>query len=178
MSFLDKIVSAVAPPESAQERADAHSNARSLATPGDWLSAALDHHEDIDTAFDAARSASTPQQAKDAVRALGGLLTGHSIAEEAVLYPALAMHGHKMNAAEAYQEQQTAKVEMAELEQLEPLSEEWVDQLEHIRGAVQHHVYEEESEWFPKIVDDVPPNDQAFLTKRFTEEYDRYMAGV
>jgi len=39
-----------------------------------------------------------------------------------------------------------AKVQMALLEDVPPKSQTFLDKLEHIRGAVAHHVYEEESQ--------------------------------
>lgn len=178
MSFLDKLTAAITPPESDEDRAEAHARARTYSSGNDWFGVALDHHEQIETALDAARSASTPDQAHDAMRALGGLLTAHSMAEEVALYPALVTEGHKISATEAYQEQQLTKVQMAELEKLPPLGEEWVDKLEHIRGAVLHHIYQEESDWFPQLAREASPEDQAMMSRRFVEEYQRYMASV
>jgi hypothetical protein len=39
-----------------------------------------------------------------------------------------------------------AKVQMALLEDVPPKSQAFLDKLEHIRGAVAHHLYEEESQ--------------------------------
>jgi hypothetical protein len=63
---------------------------------------------------------------------------------------------------------------MGELEYLDPMSREYLDKLEHIRGAVAHHMYEEESDRFLDLKR-LPPADQARLTERYAEEFDRYM---
>ena len=42
-------------------------------------------------------------------------------------------------------------------------------------GAVVHHVYEEESNWFLDLKNKTPPADQAKLTKRYQEHFARYM---
>jgi len=178
MSFFDKITAALTPPESDEDRHEAREKARSLSTGNDWLGAAISHHEQIEEAFGAARSAGTPEQARTAVRALADVLIPHSVAEELVLYPTLVMEGHKVDAAAAYQEQQMAKVEMAELEKLTPLSQDWVDKLEHIRGAVLHHIYSEESDWFPRIMEETSPADLSTLNMRFAEEFGRYKTGL
>ena len=113
-----------------------------------------------------------------AMKQLALVLNGHSLAEEVVLYPALAKAGEKHHTSMAYTEQTTAKMQMAELERIDPISdaEAWKDKLEHIRGAVLHHIFEEEGTWFLKIKEEY--DNQAFLTHRFREEYERYAKGA
>jgi len=178
MSFLDKIAAALTPPESDEARTKAHQEAQELATGNDWLARALSHHEQIEASFAKALNATQPAEAAATVKELGTLLVAHSIAEEVALYPVLVMEGHKAHATEAYEEQQVAKVQMAELERLSPLSQEWRDKLEHIRGAVLHHIYREESTWFPEIVRETDPAELAVIDKRFSEEFDRSMGRV
>ena len=50
MSILDKVVAAVAPPESAEAGLKARAKARTSAGKGDWLAMVLDHHEHIESA--------------------------------------------------------------------------------------------------------------------------------
>lgn len=50
MSIVDKVIAAVTPPESEEERSEARAKARALATPGSWLSQVLDHHLQVETA--------------------------------------------------------------------------------------------------------------------------------
>jgi len=175
MSFLDKIVSVVTPPESDEDRMEVRQNARQMAANSGWLSLAVSHHDQIEAAFDATRDSTSEVEARTAAKRLATLLVAHSIAEEVVLYPVLVIEGHKANAAAAYQEQQMAKIEMAELERLTPLSEDWRDKLGHIRGAVLHHIYEEEKTWFPEIIQEASGTDQAMLDARFSEEFERSM---
>lgn len=175
MSFFDKIAATLAPPESDKDRADAHREAQTLAANNQWLARALDHHEQIEALFATALNAPSEAEATRAVKELSLLLTAHSVAEEVALYPVLVMEGHKVHATEAYEEQQMTKVQLAELERLPPLSEDWRDKLEHIRGAVLHHIYREEGTWFPEIVREASGTDLAMLDARFSEEFDRYM---
>jgi hypothetical protein len=175
MSFLDKIVATLAPPESDEDRATAHREAKELAAGNDWLARALSHHEQIEASFAKALNSSLESEASKAVKELSVLLIAHSIAEEVALYPVLVMEGHKAHATEAYQEQQMTKVQMAELERLVPLSQEWRDKLEHIRGAVLHHIYREESTWFPEMIRESDPAELAMIDARFSEEFDRSM---
>jgi hypothetical protein len=175
MSILDKAVAAVTPPVSDEKRAEARARARAAASPGDWLSQILDHHEQIESAFAAVRAASGAEARLQAQKILGTLLTGHSIAEEAVIYPALAHAGKKMHAETAYTQQVAAKMQMAALEHLDPLSEDYLDKLGHLEGAVATHVYEEESDWFLDLKENAPAGDQNRATARYAEEYGRYM---
>jgi len=176
MSVFDKVVAALTPPETDAQRADARAAAENMATPGDWLSMVLDHHRQIEAAFDAVRT-TAPGDRRAAQKELAIILTGHSIAEEAVLYPVLAEESSLGGAAMAYQEQAMAKAQMAMLEQIDPASQAYVDKLEHIRGAVAHHVFEEESMWFPRLKQEALQADQLTLTQRYQEEFERYTGG-
>jgi hypothetical protein len=175
MSIVDKVLGAVTPPESDEKRAEATGKAKAAAEAGDWLSMALDHHQQIRSAFEACRTAADPTARLAAMKRLALVLNGHSLAEEVVLYPALAKAGEKGHAGMAYSEQTTAKMQMAELERIDAAREAdaWNDKLEHIRGAVLHHMFEEEGSWFLELK--AQYEDQAFLTRRFAEEYERYV---
>jgi hemerythrin superfamily protein len=174
MSILDKVVAAVTPPESDEQRAEARAKAQNAATEGDWLSLVLDHHRQIEAAFAAVKAASDAASRVRAQKRLALLLTGHSIAEEAVIYPALVKANEQSHATKAYTEQSAAKVQMGLLEDLEPMSQEYLDKLEHIRGAVAHHVYEEEGNWFVDLKEKLPPADQTKITFRYQQEFSRY----
>ena len=177
MSIFDKIVSAVAPLASPEERAEARRRAEAMAQgPDDWLSLALDHHRQIDRLFVQAKTASDVVARRSAFKQLAVVLTGHANAEESVIYPMLAQD-HKAHAAHAYQEQAMAKVEMHLLEMLEPMSQDWLDKLAHIESAVQQHVYEEESELFGEVREAMREGDAAMHSRRFREEFERYCGG-
>ncbi len=173
MSIIDKALAAVTPQPNADKRAEATANARAQASEGDWLSMALDHHEHIRQAFQACKIANAAEERVAAMKQLALVLNGHSLAEELVLYPALAQAGEKIHAGHAYTEQTTAKMQMAELETIPPTTPEWKDKLEHIEGAVLTHMYEEESSWFLKLKEKADRQDR--LTDRFQEEYERYV---
>jgi hemerythrin superfamily protein len=172
MSIVDKALGAITPPESEEKRAEATRKARAAAGGDDWLSLALDHHDRIRAAFETCRQASSGEDRMMAMKRLALVLNGHAQAEEVVLYPAMAKAGEKGSAGMAYTEQVTAKMQMAELERIAPATPEWLDKLQHIRGAVLHHMYEEEDHWFIRLKEEYP--DQAFLTRRFQEEFERY----
>jgi hemerythrin superfamily protein len=175
MSLIDKVVAAVTPPESDQARKEARAKAQAAAGAGDWLSLVLNHHLQIESAFAAVKATRDAASRVAAQKKLAVLLTGHSNAEESVLYPALVRADEKSHASMAYTEQAAAKTQMAELENLAPMSQDYLDKLEHIRGAVAHHVYEEEGTWFPELRSKAPAADQIKLTQRYKEEFDRYV---
>ncbi|HEX4709485.1 hemerythrin domain-containing protein [Phenylobacterium sp.] len=175
MSLFDKAIAAVTPPESQQKRDEARAKATAAAEPGDWLSLVLDQHRQLESSFAAVKSASDPASRTAALKKLGVILTGHAIAEEAVLYPGLAQAGEKGHAEMGYTEQVAVKMQMAALETLGPMSSDFLDKLEHIRGAVAHHMFEEEGTWFLELKQKAPADVQARLTQRFQEEFDRYI---
>jgi hypothetical protein len=175
MSIIDRFIAALAPPESAEDRLEARTKATRAALPGDWLDQILQHHMDLEDAFDDVKAAVDAHARTGALKQLGVLLTGHAIAEEAVIYPALAQDDEKPHAAAGYDEQAMVKVQMALLEQLDPMSQDFIDKLEHIEGAVAHHMYAEEGNWFLDLKASASPEQQARLTKRYAEEFQRYV---
>lgn len=178
MSFVDKLVAAMTPMESDAERAEARAKAHALAPSGSWLSEILQHHEEIEARFHDVATAQTTADRKMAQKELATLLTAHSIAEEAAIYPALAADSQLGHAEMAYQEQSAAKMELGLLERLDPMSVDYSDKLEHICGAVLHHIYSEESTWFPSLVQGDASRDEAMIMRRYCEEFSRYMDGA
>jgi hypothetical protein len=175
MSMLDKVVAAVTPPESEEKRREARRKAQAMAGENDWLGLIIQHHQQIEGAFAALRATQDLSSRLAAQKDLAVLLTGHSNAEESVIYPALVYCGHKSHAMTSYTEQAGAKANLGELEYLDPMSQDYLDKLEHVRGAVLHHMYEEESDRFLDLKKELPQVDQERLTKRFKEEFERYM---
>jgi hemerythrin superfamily protein len=175
MSIIDKVVAAVTPPETEEARLKARAKARASAGKGDWLAMVLNHHEQVEAAFASVRAASDPATRVRTLKKLSTLLTGHSIAEEAALYPALAKADEKGQAVKAYTEQSAAKLQLGLLEDLPPMSQEFLDKLAHIEGAVVHHIYEEESNWFLELKAKTLAADQVKLTQRYQEQFARYM---
>jgi hemerythrin superfamily protein len=175
MSVIDKVIDAVTPAESEEDRADVRAKARAMASPGDWFSLILDHHIEIEKAFAATKAAAAGSARMTAMKKLAGVLMGHSIAEEAVVYPSMGDAGEKGHATTGYDEQVAVKMQMAELEKIDPASQEFLDKAETIRSAVAHHMYEEEGDWYPELKQKAPAEDQAMITKRYEEEFKRYV---
>jgi hypothetical protein len=174
MSIVDKVVAAVTPPETPEQRREARAKAQAAAGSDDWLAMILEQHVQIEGAFIALQTARDMPTRLAAQKELAALLTGHSNAEEAVIYPALLHFGHKSHAMSGYTEQAGAKANLGELEYLDPQSQDYMDKLEHLRGAVAHHMYEEENDRFLDLKQ-LSVADQDRLTRRFREEFERYV---
>jgi hypothetical protein len=178
MSIFTRIFAAVVTlPEGEDARGDARRMAHAVSTPGDWLSQAVEHHEGLEQAFANVWLALDCTSRTSAFKQLGILLTVHSIAEEAVIYPALAMRRDKSMSFEAYDEQALIKVQMAVLDRLNPMSRPFIDKLASLERMVMDHIYAEEGKRFLDLKRVVSSYDQAIMTERYAEEYDRY-AGV
>jgi hemerythrin superfamily protein len=174
MSFLDRIAAAVTPTASEEQRADARRKADELAASEMWLATILQQHREIESLVAAGLSADGAEARLEAVRDLQRVLTGHSTAEEAVLYPDISEYSSKLHAGMAYEEHAMTKVQLAKLEKIDPLSVEWLEKLEHIQGALQQHMYQEEDSWLPNLVQNLPAAEKARMEARFIEEYERY----
>jgi hemerythrin superfamily protein len=175
MSIVDKVVAAVTPPESADDRAEARARAVAAAEPGDWLSLVLQHHLELEDAVAQIEEATEEDDRMLAFKAFAILLTGHAIAEEGVIYPALSETSATGHADTGYSEQAMVKMQMAALEKLDLMSKAFEDKLEHIKGALLHHMYEEEGNWFLDLKKRASPDEQEMMTERYAEEFDRYV---
>jgi hypothetical protein len=175
MTIVDKVIAAVASPETERVRRKARDKAGDIARECAWLAAVLEHHVAIEQAFAGVRAAGDAPGRRAAQRWLSTLMTGHAIAEEAVLYPAMGLTEQKMHCMLAYSEQSNAKFNLAALELMEPMSQDYVDRLDHIRGAVAHHMHAEEAHWFPALARQGAASQRLRLAVRFQEEFDRYM---
>lgn len=77
-------------------------------------------------------------------------LLAHAEFEEAVFYPAVReRNGVGQQIKEGIEEHNQVKRMLSEIEKMEPTSAGFMDKIEELQQAVQHHVDEEESEIFP-----------------------------
>jgi hemerythrin superfamily protein len=82
---------------------------------------------------------------------LKDLLTRHQKAEEKVFYPKLQDRKQTHDLIEeAVHEHHEAEHLIEEIEALPPDSDQWLQAVQRLRQAVEHHVQEEENEVFPK----------------------------
>lgn len=174
MSFLDRLAASVTPAASDEKRAEARTKIESMVPGEAWLGLIVDQHKEIESLFAEARAASAGADRREAVRKLSALLTGHANAEEAVVYPIISEDSGKTHAGMAYEEHAMTKIQLSKLERMDPMSEEWTEKLDHIRSAVQQHIYQEEHSWLPDLVENTPDHKKIILNRRFAEEFKRY----
>jgi hemerythrin superfamily protein len=173
MSFLDRIAAAIAPAASGEQRREARERLTELAVGETFAEEILAHHRQIEMLFARART-ENGAAAQATVHELAVLLNGHAMAEEAVVYPEVSEHSGKVHAGMAYEEHAMTKVQLAELQKLQPGSKDWIEKLEHIESAVQQHVYQEESSWLPDVIRNAPLDARRRMSLQFSEYFDRY----
>jgi iron-sulfur cluster repair protein YtfE (RIC family) len=177
MFLVDNAIAAVAPAQTSERRIKARSKARDLGRHCDWLRLVVQQHEQIEQVLAQLAAAVDVAGARRAEQTLATLLTGHSVAEEAVLYPAMASARQKAHAVTAFSEQARLKVQLAALATREPATPEWRAELDRLAQSISEHLFDEECSWFPALakVDDAAL--QARLSARFVAEYERYLGG-
>ncbi|HEV2568751.1 hemerythrin domain-containing protein [Sphingomonas sp.] len=159
-----------------ETRLRARENARTQALPNRVVQLIIDDHNRIERAFEAVRSASTAESQRGAELELANLLNGHAAAEETVIYPELVDNSQHGAAFMGYEEQAATKVQLALLSKLEPLTQDYLDKLEHIRGAVTHHMYQEENSWLVTLERGLLSDDRVRVRARYKEEMRRFAA--
>ena len=176
MSLIQKAQEMVGmtPSYSNVEREKILEEARKKAT-STWFNSVLDHHIEIEAAFDAVKDAKSTTARAAAQKKLAEILTGHSIAEEAIIYPFMKMETSAGHATHAYAEQSLAKIEMAVLDEIaDKMSKEYNDKLEKICEAVTHHMIEEERDFFPELQDKASAAQNKKISQHYKMEFDRY----
>jgi hypothetical protein len=83
-------------------------------------------------------------------------LSVHATIEEELIYGLYSAKVDNAGAAEARAEHQEAKDLILALEGMEPGSDEFVTTMTKLKTSVLHHVDEEESEFFPKLLESLP----------------------
>jgi iron-sulfur cluster repair protein YtfE (RIC family) len=116
-------------------------------------------HREVEDLFSKAESTSGAAK-QQVVSKIASELTLHADVEEQIVYPAMREAGLNDIVDEAEQEHSKVKELVAQLESMDGSTDEVDAVLEELKGDVQHHVEEEESEGFPRFRDAV---DQAQL---------------
>lgn len=173
MSFLDRIAAAMAPAASDEDRAEARRKIQELAVGQPFAEDIVRQHKAIEQLFAKARGG-TGAEAQATVVELAMLLNGHSQAEEAVVYPEVSSLSGKVHAGMAYEEHAMTKVQLAELQKMQPGTKEWREKLDHIESAVQQHVYQEESSWLPDVIRDAPADVRQRISVEYRDYFDRF----
>lgn len=143
-------------------------------TRGDWMQMVKDHHMEIDTLFSALEATNGPARRQAALDRLAASLTGHSIAEEVVLYPMIEILGLKRDSELLYDEQQDAKVLIARLNEMPKAGPGFITEVRRVRAAVRVHIEHEEARSYPELRRRASPAQNARMTAAFERESLRY----
>ena len=153
--------------------------ANTSARGGDWLAMVKVHHAMIAKTFDQLISAGDKQTYLQRNRLLMRLsyeLTAHSVAEENVIYPALASAGMVSESDKLYMEQAHAKVMNAQLDMMAMHHDGdagWLDKAKELQAAVLKHAKEdEEADAFPKLQKRLDAKQNAALTAGYKAQFD------
>lgn len=149
--------------------------AQTAARGGDWLAMVKAHHLLVEKTF-AALTDSTDKlfsRRQRMQRTLAYQLTAHSVAEENVLYPALARMGMLTESDKLYLDQAHAKVMNAELE-LTNVKDEgvWLEKVTALQAAVLKHAkQDEEATYYPQLQAKLDAQANAELTMAYMREF-------
>ncbi len=141
---------------------------------GNWFDMVKSHHALIAQNLDRILATSNGQVAERAslLKHLGYLLTAHSVAEENVLYPAIARMGMTSISDRLYIEQAHAKVGNADLVMSPKGSAEWLAKVSALRTAILHHAKdEEEADIFPRLMQAAGPERNSKLTEAYARQF-------
>jgi hemerythrin superfamily protein len=144
---------------------------------GDWMAMVQAHHAMIDATFKDLLATRDNQAAQRRAlhQRLAYQLTAHSVAEENVLYPGLAMHGLKPGSDKLYHDQAQAKVINAELDMAaDKGNAAWLEKVRTLQAAVlQHAKQDEEGDLYPKLKQASSAEENAKMTAAYRREFAR-----
>jgi hemerythrin superfamily protein len=132
----------------------------------DVIELIMQDHREVERLFDELKD--TPEKRPNLVPVLTTLLTAHSRAEEAEVYPvAAAEAGEADDVAHSQEEHIQAEQLLEQLAGADPQSSAFDKVLEELVDAVTHHVEEEESEVLPGMRDRLSESRLAELGEAF-----------
>jgi hemerythrin superfamily protein len=151
--------------------------AQTAAAGGDWLAMVQAHHALVAKSFDKllASGKSTYLTREQLVKTIGYELTAHSVGEENVIYPAIAISGSMSDADKLYLDQAHAKVMNAQLEMQAEMKDKgnWMEAARALQTAVLRHAKEdEEGRIYPALKAKLDPAMNAMLTAKYKREFD------
>ena len=137
---------------------------------GDVVDLIMNDHRQVEQLFDQLKD--EPEKRPNLIPVLTTLLTAHSRAEEAEVYPVAAEEaGESEEVAHSQEEHVEADELLAKLADTDPTSAEFDQVLQELVDAVSHHVEEEETKVLPGMRERLSDErrlelGEAFLTSR------------
>lgn len=142
----------------------------------DWMAMIDQHHRQVERLF---RRMEGTRSAEDRARILNRVataLTGHSIAEEAAIYPMVQMVNLGNRSDELYREQAQVKVMLARLDAMPKGNRQFVDEFRRMAQAVAAHVEDEEQNVYPQLRRRASPGQNEKMSADYARHFERYMA--
>ena len=126
----------------------------------------MQDHREVERLFDELKD--NPEKRPNLLPVLTTLLTAHSRAEEAEVYPVAAEEaGEKDEVSHSQQEHIEADQLVAKLAETDPTSEAFDKALQNLIDAVSHHVEEEETKVLPGMRSNLSDERRAQLGEAF-----------
>lgn len=175
MTISDKLMAAIKGLTSERDRQEARTRATAQAGVNDWLAMVLSQHIRVEAAFASLMQSNDAEAKRRAEELLRQLSMAHANAEESVLYPALAHVGERSKASASYGEHALYKMNLGELEFLDPMSKDYADKVEYLWQATRDHICDEEGTRFPLLKQKLSPSEQEGMTLRFKNEFESYL---
>jgi hemerythrin superfamily protein len=129
-------------------------------------------HRRVEQLFQQFEKAKEPRQKKQVFEQIRNELEVHARIEEEVFYPKAEDAGEKELkelVEEAHGEHDKVKQMLREAEGADPSSGEFDAIVAGLKGAVEHHVQEEEDEMFEKARSSMTSEDRAEVARRMTQ---------
>jgi len=140
----------------------------------DVVDVIMQDHREVERLFEVLRT--EPEKRAGTVPVLVGLLTAHSRAEEAEVYPAARDEAEAEDkVAHSQQEHAEADEILSRLSECDPESAEFDSVLNELVEAVTHHVEEEESDVLPAISSGLSDSRREELAEAFLESRTRHL---
>lgn len=135
----------------------------------------LSDHRELKHLFQEAQA--NPTARSTIVPTMVNLLTAHSRAEEAEVYP-VAVEAGIESVQHSQQEHLEADELAAAVAAADPMSPGFDEKLQKLIDGVLHHMKEEETDVLPAIADSFPPDRLAELAERFAAARERHLGAM
>lgn len=125
-------------------------------------------HRKVESLFSEMEKAKSSKKMQELFEQIYTELTVHAKVEELTLYPSMRNYDETHDMVDEAEEEHTeAKVLLEELKSMSPSDPDFKAKIEELKGAVQHHVEEEESEILPSVTDSMDEVEMKELAKEF-----------
>lgn len=151
--------------------------AQTAAAGGDWLAMIQQHHQLVAKSFDELLSKNDQpfEQRNLQLRTLNQLLHAHQLAEQNVIYPAMAMAGMQKEAEHLYMDEAHAKIINGQLmlgNQGQDRGGDWLNTARKLRDTVLKHAKDdEEGRLFPQLRQKLTPEQNRQVTQLYAREF-------